>query len=113
MPVFAIFHVSKLHNPNLIKRGRENMLGKFAHAKAISKQAMQAGHIWAGRQLGRPSRQAIFGPVGSQAGPQGLMVVTSKNKLKLEVFTTFIVLHLEGHGWFSTFSVSFCELRVQ
>ena len=89
------------------------MLGKFAHAKAISRQAKLEGYIRAGRQLGRPSRQALFGPVGSQAGPQGLMVVTSKNKLKLEVFTTFIVLHLEGHGWFSTFSVSFCELRVQ
>ena len=55
MLVFAIFHVSKLHNPNLIKRGRENMLGKFAHAKAISRQAKQAGYIRAGRQPGRPA----------------------------------------------------------
>ena len=31
------------------------MLGKFAHAKAISKQAKQAGYIRAGRQPGRPA----------------------------------------------------------
>ena len=59
-----IFVHVKLCNPKLW-RGRENMLGKFAHAKAISRQAKLAGYIRAGRQLGRPSRQAIFGPVGS------------------------------------------------
>jgi hypothetical protein len=47
------------------------MLGKFAHAKAISRQAQQAGYIRAGRQLGRPSRQAIFGPFRQSGRPTG------------------------------------------
>lgn len=49
-----IFVHVKLYNPKLW-RGRENMLGKFAHAKAISRQAKQAVYIRAGRQPGRPA----------------------------------------------------------